>query len=263
MTNLSHQIYKYRILYISGWLALFATLFYSVYYNEWWLLLGSFVWSRIVSLFAIIIGLHRYFTHKTFETGKFRKKFLLWFGILGAEGSPLAWGVHHRHHHRYADTVKDIHSPHESVILSSLTWQIQSPMWWLQTKEVKTLPRDLMKDKEILLVDKYYYHVWLALILISFLIDWKFCLFFVLAPAGWAYFFGIIINTISHLNFIGSYRNFDINDKSTNNKFLAFITLGEGLHNNHHAESHRSNLAIIKGEFDFAGWVIDKFFKIK
>lgn len=261
MTNLSHQIYKYRILYISGWSAMVFTIVYSFINDAWFLFLASFLWGRIVSLFAIIIGLHRFYAHKSFETGPLRKKFLLWFSILGAEGSPLAWGVHHRHHHRYADTEKDIHSPHESIILSSFTWQIQRPYWWLKVKEVKTLPKDLLRDKEIILVDKYYYHIWLLLSLITLSIHWKITVFFLLAPAGWAYFFGIIINTISHFNFIGSYRNFETTDKSTNNKFLAFITLGEGLHNNHHAQSSKFNFAINSGEYDFAGWIIGKLFK--
>jgi len=263
MNNLSHQIYKFRVLYLSGWAAMIFTVFYAINYNEWVLFLLSFVWGRIVSLFSIIIGLHRYYAHKSFETGNLRKKFLLYFSILGAEGSPLAWGVHHRHHHRYADTERDIHSPYESIILSSFIWQIKKPSWWLKTKEVKTLPKDLMRDKDILFVDKYYYHIWILLSLTTLLIDWKLFVFFLLAPAGWAYFFGIMINTLSHINMPGSYRSFDTTDCSYNNKVLAIITLGEGLHNNHHGKTTLSNFAIRRGEFDLAGLIIDKFFKVQ
>lgn len=263
MNDLSHQIYKYRILYIAGWLAMLTSIIYASMTGQWWLLLASFIWGRVVSLFAIIIGLHRYFSHRSFETSTWKRRFLLWFSILGAEGSPIAWGVHHRHHHRYADTPKDIHSPHESIILSSFTWQIQSPSWWVKTKEIKTLPKDLLRDKEILMVDKNYYNIWLGLVCLTLAIDWRLCLFFLLAPAGWAYFFGIFINTISHSNIPGSYRNYDTSDKSMNNKFIALITLGEGLHNNHHGDSSLSNFAVKSDEFDLAGWLIDKFFKSK
>jgi fatty-acid desaturase len=48
-----------------------------------------------------------------------------------------------------------------------------------------------------------------------------------------------------------------------NNKFIGLITLGEGLHNNHHGDSTLSNFAVKADEFDLAGWLIDKFFKSK
>jgi stearoyl-CoA desaturase (delta-9 desaturase) len=36
------------------------------------------------------------------------------------------------------------------------------------------------------------------------------------------------------------YRNYDTSDESRNNWFVALITLGEGWHNNHHADSRSS-----------------------
>ena len=55
---------------------------------------------------------------------------------------------------------------------------------------------------------------------------WGFCLSTVLV-----YHSTFTINSLAHI--FGS-RRFDTLDNSRNNLFLAFITLGEGWHNNHH-----------------------------
>jgi stearoyl-CoA desaturase (delta-9 desaturase) len=41
------------------------------------------------------------------------------------------------------------------------------------------------------------------------------------------------VNSFSH---VFGYQNYETNDHSRNNAFVAFISSGEGWHNNHHAE---------------------------
>ena len=263
MINFSHPIYRYRILFLSGCAALIFTIAYSVIYETWWLLLASYVWSRVVGFVANQIASHRYFAHKTFTTSKWKHKFLLYFSILGGEGSPVSWAITHRHHHKYTETKNDIHSPYESLWLSSLTWQTKSVHWWLKEKNVRTLPRDLLKDKEIRFIDKHYYTIWLLLSLLALAIDWKILVFFLLAPVGQGVVSAFFVNTISHWNVWGSYRNFETQDKSYNNKWVAFYLGGEGLHNNHHYDTSRYNQAFKEDEIDLGGWFVDKFFITK
>ena len=258
--NLSHQIYKYRILYAAGWLSLLFSIVYAVGYNAGWLLLASYLWARVVTFAGVQIALHRYFCHRSFVTTAAKHKLLLWFSILSGEGSPIAWTTHHRHHHRYSDQAQDLHSPHESKLLSMFQWQIKPKMWWLETKQLKTMPRDLLRDSQVKLVDQYYYHIWLALVIVTWLIHWKITVFFVLAPVGWALFHAIGVNFISHWPIPGSYRNYDTPDHSYNNQWVAYYLGGEGLHNNHHQDQSRYDHAVNPGEFDLGGWVVDKFF---
>lgn len=263
MNNLSHQIYRYRILWAAGWAAMLFTIIYTIFTGEWYWLLGSFLWARVVSVFGIQISLHRYFSHRSFETGKWRRRFLLWFTILTGEGSPIAWSTHHRHHHRFAETDRDIHSPHKpfgSLLLSAFTWQVQPVDYWLKDKRITTMTKDLLRDKEIKFVDKHYYHFWIFLVILSLLINWKFCVFFILAPAGWALFFAIFVNTVSHLNLPGSYRNYNTEDQSYNNKWVHWFVFGKGLHNNHHYDGSKYNQAFKPGEFDLTGWLCNKLF---
>jgi stearoyl-CoA desaturase (delta-9 desaturase) len=61
------------------------------------------------------------------------------------------------------------------------------------------------------------------------------------------------INSITHL--FGS-RPFDTPEKSRNNAWLVLPTLGEGLHNNHHAFPRSALFGYRWWHFDIGSWVI-------
>lgn len=260
LKKFSHQIYKYRTLYFLGAISVVVSICYTIMYETWLLLLASYLWSRWVGFLGNQIALHRYFAHKSFNTTPFKHRFLLWFSILGGEGSPITWACHHRHHHKYAESEKDIHSPYESILLSTVGWQIKPANWWLSERQVRTVPKDLLRDPGIKFVDKHYYNIWALLIVFSFVIDWRLCVFFVLAPVGHGIISGAILNWLGHWKLPGSYRNFDTNDKTYNHKWVATYLGGEGLHNNHHYKTSEYNQAMMPGEFDFGGYVVEKLF---
>jgi fatty-acid desaturase len=260
MTNLSHQIYKFRLLYAAGWIAFLFTWWYAFSFGTWYLLLFSYLWARVVTFFGVQIALHRYFCHKAFVTTKIKHRMLLWFSLLSGEGSPIAWATHHRHHHKHSDQPLDLHSPHESKLLSMFLWQIKPLSWWLETKQLRSIPKDLLRDKEIKWFDHYYYTIWAVLVVVTVLIDWKITVFFLLAPVGWAMIHAMVGNFGSHWKLPGSYRNYDTPDYSHNNQWVAWYLGGEGLHNNHHQYPNAYDQAVTSKEFDFAGWVIKRFF---
>lgn len=260
LKKFNHQIYKYRVLYFLGAASVVFSIGYTVTYGTWFLLLGSYLWSRWVGFLANLVALHRYFTHKSFTTTPAKHKFLLWFSILGGEGSPITWASHHRHHHKYSDQERDIHSPHESILLSTVSWQTKPAHWWLSERQVRTVPKDLMRDPAINFVDKHYYAIWATMIVCSLLIDWRFCVFFLLAPIGHGIMSSALLNWLGHWPMPGSYRNFETPDKSYNNQLLAYYLGGEGLHNNHHYDGSKYDQAFLPGELDMGGKFIKKFF---
>jgi fatty-acid desaturase len=71
-----------------------------------------------------------------------------------------------------------------------------------------------------------------------------------------------LINCLNHLKIPGSYRNYDTNDTSYNNKWIQWIETGEGYHNNHHQNMIDYNFARMPGEVDPCAWIIDKFLKV-
>jgi stearoyl-CoA desaturase (delta-9 desaturase) len=98
-------------------------------------------------------------------------------------------------------------------------------------------------------------------VIVGFFISWKIPVFIIWAPLGWYIFgSGVFVTTLSHIKTKISYRNFETTDNSQNNKWIHWYTLGEGLHNNHHAFPNKYDQAMSPGEFDFSGWLVKKFF---
>jgi len=51
------------------------------------------------------------FFHKTYQTNRFWQFIFAVLGNSAVQRGPLWWASHHRHHHRFADTDEDPHSP--------------------------------------------------------------------------------------------------------------------------------------------------------
>lgn len=256
-------IIKYSILWLIGMFGFVGSICYTIYSQEFAYWAISYLYFRVLWFFTNGIALHRYFAHKAFKTGPVRHKFLAWITVLGGVGSPFTWAIHHRHHHLHSDMPNDLHSPKDSIIKSMLgTWAIEPMSWWTD-KGVNTIPKDLYRDKTVMFINTHYYKIWTFIFFLSLLIaGWQFCLFFVMAPVGWNLFHGAITNCLNHMHIPGSYRNYQTSDQSQNHKWINIYFLGDGLHNNHHAQPGNYNQAHAPGEFDFGAWVIKKFFAI-
>jgi stearoyl-CoA desaturase (delta-9 desaturase) len=256
-------IQKYKILWTIGVTSLIISVGYTIYFGEFFYWFISYLYFRILWFFTNGISLHRYFAHKSFKTGPLRHKFLAWVTILGGVGSPYTWTIHHRHHHKYSDTEFDLHSPGENKLQSILgTWAVKPLSWW-NDKKVNTIPRDLYKDPTVMFINSHYYKLWSIVLVISLLLGgWKFTLFFLTAPIGWNLLHGALNNCFNHMTVVGSYRNYNTNDTSQNNTLINWYLLGEGLHNNHHAQPGNYNQAHRKGEFDLGAIVIKRFFEV-
>jgi stearoyl-CoA desaturase (delta-9 desaturase) len=66
------------------------------------------------------------------------------------------------------------------------------------------------------------------------------------------------VNSIGHQFGKRPYEN-----SATNNQWLAWLTAGEGLHNNHHAAPTSASLKLHKGEIDPGWWVISMMRRLK
>ena len=103
-------------------------------------------------MFAITGFYHRYFSHRTFQTGRFCQ-FL--FGLAGASAvqrGPLWWAYHHRHHHQHSDDEYDVHSPkHKGFWWSHMGWITSKANFPTDYDKVK----DLAKFKELVFLNKF------------------------------------------------------------------------------------------------------------
>lgn len=231
--------------------------------DMWFWLLGSFIYVKFLNFVGLQIGLHRYFTHRSFKTGKIGHAVLSSLSLLTGQGSPISWATNHIHHHRFSDMESDIHSPNRGWLHTMFIWPIAKYDYFDNQKQVQPSPKHLVKDKLVLFIHKNYFAIWSVVIIVSAIIDWRITLYFLLAPAGWSLLHGnIVTNYLSHVKLPGSYRNFETTDASWNNKFIQAFQWGEGLHNNHHHNMSACNQAMKPGEFDIASWFIYRVFRV-
>lgn len=230
----------------------------------WVLHVGIYFWF-IVSLFAFLyigivgvnVALHRYFSHRSFETTKFGYWVLLISSFFPMLGSPAAWGSIHSYHHKTADTDKDPHSPVNAGKLGSwfTVWpKIQIPL---------SLFKRYARDKNILFLHKHYFKFVLAYVIILFLINPLLVSFLFAIPAVGCFHGAAAIGVIPHLSNFGGYRNHDVNDNSHNHVLAWILSLGEGWHNNHHYAPRNYRSGEKWWELDPPAFIIKHFFMIK
>jgi stearoyl-CoA desaturase (delta-9 desaturase) len=196
-------------------------------------------WVRV---FALTAGYHRYFSHRSYNTSRPFQFILALVGASAAQLGPIWWAAHHRHHHEYSDTPQDIHSPRlKGFLFAHIGWILCRKYAHTETGRVG----DLMRYPELRWIDRF--HAVPPLIL-------GFSLYFLggyLARAYpglgtgawqmviWGFFVSTVlvyhvtfcINSVTHM--VGTKR-FRTRDESRNSFMLAFLTMGEGWHNNHH-----------------------------
>lgn len=197
----------------------------------------SFRWSGViltlvmyyVGMFFVTAGYHRYFSHRSFKTSRVFQFILAFMAQASAQKGILWWAAHHRAHHQYSDTEKDLHSP------------VQDGFWWSHVgwilSDVNNLTdiariRDFAKFPELRWLNKYFLIPPVTLAVVLFLAGgWHALLwgFFVTTVFLWHGTF--CVNSLTH---IFGKRRYPTTDTSRNSFLVALFTLGEGWHNNHH-----------------------------
>lgn len=255
--------WKHRLLLLSVWLSIPVAIWYCIKVDDWTLFVVSYIIAQFNKLIGHNIACHRYFSHRSFKTTKFKHVLLSVWPILLASKSPITYAMNHRHHHLYADTSKDTHSP-VTDFWNTITgaWEFRGYQWF-EERDVAFGVKDLIRDPTLKFIERNYFKIWSFIAITTLLIDWRLFLFGVLLPAGHFHLMAnTVVNTMAHLKVPGSYRTYNTPDNSQNNQVIAWLSLGEGFHNNHHADPSKYDQGYGKNEFDICAWVIDKFFII-
>ena len=208
----------------------------------------------LIGLFSANISMHRYLSHKSFNTGYLRDKFLKYISILACFGSPISWCALHRHHHQHSDTDKDIQNP--KLIGPLKSWASIYNETIISPKLVK----DLIVDRDIKFIHKYYFYIIAGLYINLLIIDplllvWMFCF-----PAVMCFHGASTIGVIPHYRWAG-YKVIDSNDDSVNSPIASLLSLGEGWHNYHHHNSKDHRHGHAWWELDPSAFIIERMFK--
>lgn len=249
-----------KLLWVAGLFSLIASIIYSFTTLDFTYLIISIFYYYPISILGNTICYHRYLSHRTFETDFFRKIILLTANLLTGQGSIFYAVSMHRHHHKHSDTDLDVHSSHNSYF-NNFFFSLRNFDFF--TKEKKVRPAfDIVRDQQIMFFHKYYVTLWIITIIMLLILSWKITVFVLLASVGLITIHTNLVRTfLSHNNILSSYRNFETNDLSVNNT-MQFLSLGEALHNNHHANPSKGNQAINQKEFDPVWKFIEKFLKV-
>jgi stearoyl-CoA desaturase (delta-9 desaturase) len=244
-----------------------------------WQVWGDFLrWSDVI-VFAIMylaialgvtVGFHRYFTHRSFKTGKSVRAILAVLGSMAIEGPVISWVADHRKHHTFADQEGDPHSPHVDHghgWRGALRGLVHAHVGWLfihtQRGARRRYARDLIDDPIVSWVDRTFVFWALGGLVIAFLLGWAIggSIFAGLTGLLWGgavrmlvvHHVTFSINSLCH--FFGR-RRFDTDDESRNLLWLAPFSFGESWHNNHHAFPTSAEHGMRKWEIDPSALVI-------
>jgi stearoyl-CoA desaturase (delta-9 desaturase) len=230
------------------------TAFAGVYFSGWsWSGFALAVGVYYVRMIVVTAGYHRYFSHRSFSTSRVFQ-FLLAVGAQSAaQRGVLWWASHHRWHHKYSDTDKDVHSAKlRGFFYSHMGW-IFTDTW--TTTDPKLVP-DLYKFPELRWLDKDG-----ILLLPAFALG----LAFLLVGGVWGLVWGFMVSTvmlwhgsfaINSLTHMFGRRRYATTDESRNNWLLAIITTGEGWHNNHHHYPSSARQGFFWWEVDLTYYVL-------
>ena len=217
----------------------------AVFFWSWYGLL-AFVLLSIATGMGVTLGFHRYLTHKGFETSYSVRILLTLIGQQAFEGSAIDWVANHNKHHKYSDCEDDPHSPIvDGFLFSHVLWIFVRSTAEEKRQHYRTYAKALIDDPimwflhytfllqhAVMFAALYFLGVWIEGSTLGWsLLFWggPLRMLFVL-NSTW------LINSATHSRTMG-YQTFETptKDFSRNNWWLAIITFGEGLHNNHHA----------------------------
>lgn len=202
-------------------------------------------------MFGITGGYHRYFSHRSFKTGRAFQFVLAVLGTLSIQKGVLWWAANHRQHHKYSDREGDLHSPLQSGFWHSHVGWILSPEH--EETQYERIP-DLAKYPELRWLNEHFLIPPVALAVLLYAVggaSWLVWGFFVSTTLLWHATF--MINSLAHV--YGS-RRYETTDTSRNNFWLALLTMGEGWHNNHHCFMNSTRQGFFWWEVDATYYVL-------
>jgi len=227
----------------------------------WWGYVLTALGLTHVTIAAVTIYLHRHSAHRALELHPLVAHFFRFWLWLTTGMITQQWTAIHRKHHAKCETDDDPHSPQTLGIKKVFTEGAE--LYKKEAKNQETVdkfghgtPDDWIERR------LYAKHETIGIVVMLFI---DVILFGPIGITIWAVqmiwiplFAAGVINGIGH--YIG-YRNFNVNDASTNISPWGILIGGEELHNNHHAYASSAKLSSRWYEFDI-GWLYIRIMEI-
>lgn len=194
------------------------------------------VWSG----FGVTVGAHRLWAHRSFKAKLPLRIFLAIGQSIAGQNCLYIWCRDHRVHHKFSDTDADPHNSKRGVFFSHVGWLLHKKHPDVIEKGKKLNLDDLMSDPVVYWQQKMYYpiyfvsafllpvvvppYLWNESWVTSFFVNYIFRHGYVL-HSTW------FVNSAAHL---WGDKPYDNKIPPSDNKWVSYVTLGEGYHNYHH-----------------------------
>lgn len=226
-------------------------------YISWQNAAVAFALYAITGCLGITLGYHRLLTHRSFQVPKLMERFFALCGMTALQGSPLEWVGHHRMHHAFSDRDGDPHDASRGFWFSHIGWIFLIEPKYDDMDQLRRYARDIASDPFYRLMQKPLFQIsWQAFI------GWVLYLAGGWSMVGWGVFVRLVVlyhatwlvNSAAHM---WGYKNYpDVDDRATNNWWVALVSFGEGWHNNHHKFAATAKAGHRWWEIDVTYWVI-------
>ena len=220
----------------------------------WWGYVLTALGLTHITIAAVTIYLHRHSAHRALDLHPVVAHFFRFWLWLTTGMITQQWTAIHRKHHAKCETEEDPHSPQAMGLKKVFTEGAE--LYKNEAKNQETVdkfghgtPDDWIERR------LYAKHETIGIVVMLFI---DLILFGPIGITIWAVqmiwiplFAAGVINGVGH---VFGYRNFNVDDASTNIVPWGILIGGEELHNNHHAYASSAKLSSRWYEFDI-GWL--------
>ena len=195
---------------------------------------------------------HRLLSHRSFACPTWLEHTLVYVALCCMQDAPGRWVAAHRIHHNHSDDEPDPHSPLVNFLWSHIGWLLVDKHGLHRLSNYERYVRDLLRQPFYLNLERRMVPMWVYLghAVLFFAVGLGIGLAawgplaglrFGLSVLVWGVFVRTVlvwhitwsVNSLTHMF---GYRNYQTDEESRNNWFVAILTSGEGWHNNHHED---------------------------
>ena len=253
----SHRRINWRYAFAVGSYHVLALLAFQRWFFSWTGVALAITGVYVFGAAGINLCYHRLLSHRSFSCPLWLEHTFAMIAVCCVQDTPARWVATHRLHHHHADDRADPHSPLVSLFWSYIGWL------FIENSDVNNravaydrYARDIIRDKFYRWIERAVVWITLAQSLVYFAagvlirISLGGTINAALQFGASVWLWGVIIRTVLvwHVTWCGNsfphlfgYRNYETNDNSRNNAWVAIITSGEGWHNNHHADPNSAS----------------------
>ena len=216
---------------------------------------------------GITLGYHRLLAHRSLTVPKWLEHGFALFAQCSLQDTPAKWVTVHRMHHVFSDEQPDPHSPLVNFLWGHFNWLFYQNTATRTIGSMQKYAPDILQDPFYMRLEKsclgpavYLAHLLLYPI-IGAVTGWMTTgtgmggLQFSLSLFVWGGFVRTVLGwhatwSVNSLTHLFGYRNYETNEGSRNNWFVALVAVGEGWHNNHHSDPAAASVWHRWWEFD-------------